>query len=98
MSLNETDNVKAIQVLTKSLGGSSQGIEITPNVCGGDARIANTRIPVWVSVDAKANGYSDADLLTSYSTLRAKSLVDAWVDAEAYAVATAIAIARNEAA
>lgn len=90
--------MKAIQVLTKSLGGSSQRIESTPNVCGGDARIANTRIPVWVLVDAKANGYSDADLLTSYSTLRAKSLVDAWVDAEAYAVATVIAIARNEAA
>lgn len=75
--------VKAIQVLTKSLGGSWQGIESIPDVCGGDARIANTRIPVWTLIDAKANGYSDADLLTSYPTLSAKSLVDAWAYAEA---------------
>ena len=77
------DKVKAIQVLAKSLGSSWQGIESTPNVCGDDARTANTRIPVWVLVDAKASGYSDADLLTSYPALIAKSLVDAWSYAEA---------------
>jgi uncharacterized protein (DUF433 family) len=44
------------------------GIEKTPKVCGGQACIANTRIPVWVLVEARRLGYSDADLLTSYPT------------------------------
>lgn len=98
MSLSETEKTKALQVLTKSLNSSWQGIETTPNVCGGDARIASTRIPIWVLVDAKANGYSDADLLMSYPTLTAKNLVDAWAYAEAHTEEIAVAVVRNEAA
>ncbi|NEO64576.1 MAG: DUF433 domain-containing protein, partial [Moorea sp. SIO4G2] len=37
------------------------GIEKTPGVCGGDARIANTRIPVWVLVQARNLGSSQGN-------------------------------------
>ena len=98
LSLSHTDKVRAIQVLTKSLGDAVQGIERTPGVCGGDARLANTRIPVWVLIDARNNGYSDADLLISYPTLSVTDLVNAWAYAEAFPEDIKQAIARNEAA
>lgn len=47
LSLSPTDRVRAIQVLARSLEGHWQGIERTADACGGDARIAKTRIPVW---------------------------------------------------
>lgn len=49
-------------------------------------------------VEAKATGYSDADLLTSYPTLTATDLVNAWAYAEAFPGEIKQAISRNEAA
>ena len=98
MSLSAADKVKAIQVLAKSLNSPLKGIESAPDVCGGDARIISTRIPVWVLVEAKANGYSDADLLISYPTLTATNLAGAWIYAESFPEESEQAIQRNEAA
>ncbi|MEH2107189.1 DUF433 domain-containing protein [Nostoc sp.] len=67
-------------------------------VCGGEARIAKTRIPVWVLVEARHLGYSDADLLTSYPTITATDLANAWVYAEAHPDEIELAIERNEVA
>ncbi|MGD1866243.1 MAG: DUF433 domain-containing protein [Phormidesmis sp.] len=97
LSLSAADKLLAIQVLSQSLG-HTQGIEQTPNVCGGDARIVNTRIPIWVLVDAKNCGYSDADLLASYPRLSAVDLANAWTYADAFSDDIESAIARNEAA
>ncbi len=98
LSLSQPDKVKAMQVLAKSLSQSWYGIERTPGVCGGDARIANTRIPIWVLVEARTSGYSDADLLLSYPALSAIDLVNAWSYAEAFSEDIKSAIQRNEAA
>jgi uncharacterized protein (DUF433 family) len=54
------------------------GIKKTPGVCGGDACVANTRIPVWVLEQARRLGMSAADLLRNYPTLRAEDLANAW--------------------
>jgi uncharacterized protein (DUF433 family) len=54
------------------------GIKKTPGVCGGDACVANTRIPVWVLEQARRLGMSDADLLLNYPSLRAEDLANAW--------------------
>ncbi|MHC5731215.1 MAG: DUF433 domain-containing protein, partial [Nostoc sp.] len=75
-----------------------QGIEKTPRVCGGDARIAKTRIPIWVLVEARRLGYNDADLLTSYPTITATDLANAWGYAEAHADEIELAIELNEVA
>jgi uncharacterized protein (DUF433 family) len=53
-------------------------IQKTPGVCGGSARIANHRIPVWLLVVQKKMGQSDANILTNYPALAADDLAAAW--------------------
>jgi uncharacterized protein (DUF433 family) len=103
LALNPSEKVQAIQLLAQSLGGNLginkwQGIEKTPKVCGGEACIANTRIPVWVLIEAHRLGYSDAELLTSYPTITATDLANAWFYAEAHRDEIDLVIERNEAA
>jgi uncharacterized protein (DUF433 family) len=43
-------------------------IQKTPNVCGGDACIRDTRIPVWTLLRAHQLGASAADLQTYFVT------------------------------
>jgi hypothetical protein len=47
LSLSRTEKAQAIQILVQSLSNTWTGIEKIPGICGGDARIANTRIPIW---------------------------------------------------
>lgn len=54
------------------------GIERTPGVVGGEARIVRTRIPVWSLVQARRLGMSDTDILDSYPSLRPDELANAW--------------------
>lgn len=98
LALSPGEKVQAIHLLAQSLGSNWQGIEKTPRVCGGDARIAKTRIPVWVLVEARRLGYSDADLLTSYPTITAIDLANAWGYAKAHADEIELAIQLNEVA
>jgi len=97
LALRPSEKVQVIQLLAQSLGSNWQGIEKTPKVCGGEACIANTRIPIWVLVEARRLGYSDVDLLTSYPTITATDLANAWVYAEAYPDEIEFAIKQNEA-
>jgi uncharacterized protein (DUF433 family) len=60
-------------------------IEKTPGVCGGAARVAGTRIPVWQLVEARNLGVSEAQLLIDYPSLKAVNLVDAWAYADDHA-------------
>jgi uncharacterized protein (DUF433 family) len=57
-------------------------IEKSPGVCGGSARVAGTRIPVWQLVEARSLGATEAQLLIDYPRLKATNLVDAWGYAE----------------
>ncbi|HAV61746.1 MAG TPA: hypothetical protein DCY13_05200 [Verrucomicrobiales bacterium] len=54
------------------------GIESRPGVCGGDACIVRTRIPVWVLDQLRRKGVSEAEILSAYPTLRAEDLANAW--------------------
>jgi uncharacterized protein (DUF433 family) len=54
------------------------GIESSPGVAGGAACIARTRIPVWLLVQAKQSGSSEADILRSFPSLTAEDLTHAW--------------------
>lgn len=53
-------------------------IQKTPGVCGGDARIRNTRIPVWLLVGYRKDGVDDAGLLKLYPGLSLDDLSAAW--------------------
>ncbi|MEQ1747718.1 MAG: DUF433 domain-containing protein [Saprospiraceae bacterium] len=57
---------------------SVPGIEKTPGICGGSACVVRTRIPVWLLVEAKKAGASEAHLLTSFPALRLEDLQHAW--------------------
>jgi uncharacterized protein (DUF433 family) len=98
LALTPSEKLQAIQLLAQSLGNTWQGIEKSPGVCGGEACITKTRIPIWVLVEARRLGYSDADLLTSYPNLCATDLANAWAYARAYPDEIELAIQRNEAA
>ena len=71
-------------------------IEKTENVCGGSARIAGTRIPVWQLVAARDLGASEAQLLLDYPSLRAEDLVNAWSYARAHREEIEAEIRENE--
>jgi uncharacterized protein (DUF433 family) len=53
-------------------------INKTPGVCGGDARIGNWRIGVWLLEEARRGGVTDAELMTWYPGVTAAELAAAW--------------------
>ena len=60
------------------LAGLGSGIESETGICGGDPRIANTRISVWTLERYRRLGMSEAQILAAYPGLRATDLVNAW--------------------
>ncbi len=72
------------------------GIESDPRVCGGDPCIIRTRIPVWVLVQSKRLGMSEADILKSYPTLLAEDIVHAWAYEQLHCEEIDWQIAANE--
>ena len=65
-------------------------------MCGGDARIAKTRIPIWSLVNDRILGASDVRILQDFPHLSAADLANAWAYAEAHPEEIEAAIARNE--
>lgn len=82
------DRVKTESVMT--------GIEKTPTICGGDACIAESRVPVWLLVQARDRGFTDDALLEQYPTLTQQDLDAAWAYAKAAPAEIAEAIRANE--
>lgn len=73
------------------------GIEFDPRVCGGSARIAGTRIPVWSLESWRRLGVDDAELLRNFPSLKPSDLVNAWRYVERHPQEIAREIAENEA-
>lgn len=72
------------------------GIEKTTGVCGGSARIARTRIPVWVLQQMRNLKMTEAEILESYPTLQAEDLVNAWKYADLHTAEIEAEIQANE--
>jgi uncharacterized protein (DUF433 family) len=64
--------------------------------CGGDACIRDTRIPVWVVVNYRRLGGSDAALLRDYPSLSPADLEAAWEYSKSNAEEIDRAIRENE--
>ena len=64
----------------KSLGQELpvDGIEKTPGVVGGSARIAGTRIPVRTLESCRRSGWDDAKMLEAFPSLTPADLAHAW--------------------
>ncbi len=76
MSIGE--KAQLIQWVASDIEGVVLGIEKTPGICGGDARIARTRIPVWLLVRQRQLNISEEEILEGYPSLRAEDLNNAW--------------------
>jgi uncharacterized protein (DUF433 family) len=76
--LKRAEKARILQWVAQDLGDAFPGIESVPGICGGEPCIVRTRIPVWVLVQARNLGMSEAAILESYPTLRAEDLVNAW--------------------
>jgi uncharacterized protein (DUF433 family) len=84
LTLTSIEKAQVIQLLMGAIGQGSRGICKTPGVMGGDACLAHTRLPVWLFVDLRRQGSSDAELLELYPHLTAADLVNVWAYATAY--------------
>lgn len=82
--MTRAEKAQVLQWVARDLGDAFPGIESNPGICGGEPCIIRTRIPVWVLVQAKRLGKTEADLLQAYPTLRAEDLANAWAYARSH--------------
>lgn len=76
--MTRAEKAQILQWVVRDLGDVFPGIESDPAVSGGEPCIVRTRIPVWLLVQARKLGTSEAELLRAYPTLRAEDLTNAW--------------------
>ena len=95
-NMSRAEKAQLLQWVTRDLGDAFPGIESRPDVVGGEACIVRTRIPVWLLVQARKLGTSEADLLRSYPTLRAEDLANTWGYYRSYRKEIESAIRVNE--
>ena len=94
--MTRAEKAQVLQWAAQDVSGTWPGVESRPEVCGGEACIVRTRIPVWLLEHARALGASEAKLLRDYPTLTAQDLVNAWAYARANRTEIEAAIAANE--
>jgi uncharacterized protein (DUF433 family) len=82
----------------QKLADAFPGIDSTPGVCGGEACIIRTRVPVWALEQSRRLGISEEELLRSYPTLRAEDLANAWSYVRSHRSEIASDIQANESA
>lgn len=56
----------------------TEAIQKTPGVCGGNACIRSTRIPVWTLVSLRQQGATEQELLHNYPGLTLDDLTAVW--------------------
>jgi uncharacterized protein (DUF433 family) len=96
--MSRAEKAQLLQWVVQDLGEAFPGIESRPEVCGGEPCIVRTRIPVWLLVQARHLGTSEADLLLAYPSLRAEDLANAWAYSRAHTEEIEQQIHENEAA
>ena len=76
--MRRSEKAQVLQWIVRDLGDAFPGIESSLEIAGGEPCIVRTRIPVWVLVQARRLGLSEADILRSNPTLRAEDLANVW--------------------
>jgi uncharacterized protein (DUF433 family) len=77
-ALPRQDRARLFIWMAADIADQLPGIEFDPRVCGGSARIAGTRIPVWSLESWRRLGASDAEILRNYPSLLGSDLLNAW--------------------
>ena len=96
LSLSPSEKVEAIGLLSRSLNCTWRGMSKVPGVCGGEACIEGTRVPVWVLVSYRQLGVKDSDQPYNYPMLTALDLANAWTYAAAYPEEMEAAMSEND--
>ena len=96
--MTRAEKAQLLQWVVQDLGDSFPGIESRPEVCGGEPCIVRTRIPVWLLIQARRLGTSEADLLRAYPSLRAEDLANVWAYYRAHPEEMERQIGENKAA
>jgi uncharacterized protein (DUF433 family) len=76
--LSSAEKAQVLKWLVQDRGDAFPGMESRPDVCGDQACIVRTRIPIWLLENARRSGVTEQVLLASYPSLRAEDLVNAW--------------------
>src|SRR5438105_194874 len=97
-AMTRAEKAQLLQWTARDLGDAVPGIESIAGVCGGEPCIVRTRIPVWVLVQGRRLGKTEAELLESYPVLRAEDLVNAWSYARSHGPEIERQIQDNESA
>ena len=95
--MSPAEKAQLLQRIARDLSQFFPGIEETPGISGGAARIVRTRIPVWVLEQARRLGAKATDLLRAYPTLRPDDLENAWAFARTHPELIDARIQENEA-
>lgn len=77
-SLPRQERARLFVWMAEDMADQHPGIEFDPRVCGGSARIAGTRVPVWSLESWRRLGADDAEILRNYPSLQPSDLVNAW--------------------
>lgn len=78
------EKAQILQWIAKDLGSAFPGIESTQGIAGGEPCIVRTRIPVWLLVQARKLGSSEAAILGAYPQLTAEDLTNVWAYYRSY--------------
>lgn len=97
-TLSQAEKAEVVQRLAQEIANAWPGIERTPGVAGGSACVVRTRIPVWTLENYRRLGWTEAQLLQNYPSLRAADLVQAWAYSTAHPDEIEQAIRDNETA
>ena len=76
--MTPVEKTQLLQWVISDLTNVFPGISKTPGVCGGDACVANTRIPIWSVVNSRRLGMSDKEILYNFPSLTHQDLKNAW--------------------
>lgn len=77
-SLPRQERARLFVWMAADMADQLPGIEFDPRICGGSARIAGTRIPVWSLESWRRLGADETEILRNHPTLQASDLINAW--------------------
>ncbi len=96
LGLSEAEKAYLAVRLLPSISHAFAGVEKRPGVCGGDACIVRTRIPVWTLERYRRLGWTEAQILDNFPVLRAADLVNAWAYVDAHVQEVETSMRENE--
>ncbi len=94
--LTPAEKAELVQMLAPEITHTWPGIERSTDVAGGAACIVRTRIPVWTLARYRELGWTEAQILSNFPTLRASDLVNAWAYVAAHGDEIAREVRANE--